>query len=318
MTHYIKSLVLSLLFVGITNCSEEVTLVPDKNPPPPPDCIAPTIPTLAPVTQLSVKAQSGLPFHQEKLVPLLVLPLNDGICYIEHSGPIAFHKMTAKKSSGNFDQFPEASQDLVKEWSKIETTLKLPLAGMTAVSYFGTGPNESMIRTDILLSSNATPWHLWHEFSHYLFAEARNEKISIQSFNPPTIEEVDASRQEFIALVKAKADLMVSLEALKKTFALHELYDSRVHLEEIVIELNLLNITAQEKSPLVKDADVKESLNIINLFHKKHHVFYMTLFKEVSEVLKDEPDLRNWYLVKRKKWILDEDELLSDIQKAQR
>lgn len=204
----------------------------------------------------------NIPYNQEKLVQMMWVSSTQTECYSKQFAPVKIYKIPFSEKSGYFNNFKEAPQAVLDSWKKYELSSGSALKGLTTFKFYP-GKNEKIVESYILLREDARPWHLWHEFSHFIIGTERAHNHN---------HNLEIADQLF--LEKTKTDLKTwNSDELKYSAQLQKYFDSNQEfitkrfVDEIIIEATLLHLTHQQnKTPDVTLGDVYDALNLIEFF----------------------------------------------------
>jgi hypothetical protein len=204
----------------------------------------------------------NIPYNQENLVQFMWVDLEQSECFAKQFAPVKIYRVPYTKDNGVFLKLPEAPTKEISNWKRFELTSGNALKGLTTFS-FEAGANEKIIESVMLVRTDASQWHIWHEFSHFIIGAERahhhdhNLQIAEKSYlltlqnnilNPSTNEH-DHSQQ------------------LQNYFNTNHEYILKRFLDEMVIESTLISLTTQNSgTPEVTDQDIQNSLNMILFF----------------------------------------------------
>lgn len=204
----------------------------------------------------------NIPYNQERLVQFMWVDLEQSECYAKQFAPVKIYRVPFVQDSGVFQKLPEAPTKVINSWKSFEASSGNNLKGLTTFR-FEPGANEKIVESFMLVRSDASPWHLWHEFSHFIIGAERaghhdhNLQIAEKShldilqrnlLNPPT-NEATYSQQ------------------LQTFFNTNHEYIIKRFLDEMVIESTLVFLTSQNAgTPQVTDQDIQNSVNMILFF----------------------------------------------------
>lgn len=204
----------------------------------------------------------NIPYDQEKLVKFMWVDLAQSECYAKQFAPVKIYRVPYTDESGEFATLPEAPQTVIKSWESFEVASGNSLKGLTTFN-FESGKNEKIVQSYMLVRADATAWHLWHEFSHFIIGAERaghhdqNLQIAEQAF-------LDSAKKE---LNNFTADETIYSQKLQNYFNNNHEYITKRFLDEITIEATLIFLTRQNSgTPKVHDRDVRNALDLIMFF----------------------------------------------------
>jgi hypothetical protein len=222
---------------------------------------------------------AGLPFQQEPLIALMWTPTNDCECFARKNGNIRIYKVPTERinSTLTFKKLKNAPVKSVSNWqesvesiNRNRTGRPTLLWGLTTL-FFHSLPMEKIVHTEILLREDGRPWHLWHEYIHYLIGRSRSESPQM-NLHKPSPEELTVAFEKameqndlelFNKLFQAYSDLQ--MEFIQQEF-----------VDEIVIEQTLLDLVAQAKELLpVDNRDIQDSMDIVDRYEDKYRFYLM-------------------------------------------
>lgn len=268
------------LLLALTFCSSEDPSTPPCNY------------TSSPKQQLKLSTTPDtlrLPFDQQKLVALMWTPTSQSECFVRTNGAIQLYKVTNTLSSGRTDLKVESTNDTfvqlkpspplsLQNWLESEETIQrgasnrgpLPqLLGLTHFKYYE-APQEKIIQTVIQVRAEGRPWHLWHEYAHYLIGVMRVQSPTASLTN---LEDVDVKHALGQALnAKDNSDLLQ--KEFQKFSDLQIDFIEKKYVDEILIESTLIDLALQAPNDLsfnIKDVD--ESRAVIDTFWQRYRVY---------------------------------------------
>lgn len=206
--------------------------------------------------------EMNIPYNQERLVQFMWVDLDQSECFAKQFAPVKIYRVPFIQDNGVFQKLPEAPTKAINSWKHFEASSGSALKGLTTFS-FESGTNEKIIESFMLVRADASQWHLWHEFSHFIIGTERanhhdhNLQIAEKShlytlqsqlLNPPTNE------QEYS-------------QQLQSFFNTNHEYIIKRFLDEMVIESTLIFLALQNAgTPEITDNDIQNSINMILFF----------------------------------------------------
>lgn len=204
----------------------------------------------------------SIPYNQEKLVQFMWVDLEQSECFAKQYAPVKIYRIPYEQDSGVFNALPAAPQDVLKTWTSFEQASGNTLKGLTTFS-FQMGKEEKIINSFLLVRADASPWHLWHEFSHFIIGTERashhdqNLMIAEQAFLDKTKEE----------LLKFSSDETAYSKKLQTFFNNNHEFITKRFIDEIIIEATLVHLTLQTGStPKISALDIQNAVNMIQFF----------------------------------------------------
>lgn len=226
----------------------------------------------------------GLPFDQAKLIELLWTDVAQGECFLRQNGGIQLYKISSQneiQSPQVFEKLKQAPSSSVEDWERNSTELGAPLLGLTTFWIYSQ-PTEKISRAEIMVVSQARPWHLWHEYTHYLIGLSRmnSKELNLKKIKPKEVSDaLDA------ALIQKDNDAL-----FKKNFqqfsALQIDYIQKAFVDEILIEATLSDLTTQafDLLPVSLD-DLADSVAHMAFYKHQYNDYYQTSVEEIQAAL---------------------------------
>lgn len=223
----------------------------------------------------------GLAFEQQKLIELMWTTSAQSECFLQKNGRVRVFKIPSEQSSGT-DTFvmlkpaPQASQ---QNWLDSQGQINGILLGLTTFKFYSV-PQEKIVSAEILLRADGRPWHLWHEYAHYLIGALRVQSPTMSLRNPSSGDvrkaRETALSQTTVAEFQAKFAIFSDLQMdyMQKTF-----------LDEILIERTLQDLISQSSDLLpVDQRDFLESQDVIDRFAERYDSYLQRQQRELKEV----------------------------------
>jgi hypothetical protein len=247
----------------------------------------------------------GLSFPQQKLVEMMWTSPSQSECFVRRNGNVNLfrvqneqptYRVQGESSAELENSFvllkpaPQASQETwrkseeqlkieeqlkceedlnCKERLNSEENLKVLLLGLTSFAFYSL-PTERVVSAEILLRSDSRPWHLWHEYTHFLIGQFRVQATDLSLRNPVSDTVRDALNdavsqtepEEFQKKFSAFSDLQ--LDYMQKEF-----------LDEVLIETTLQELISQAKDLLpVDELDFEESQRVVERFKEEYNSYF--------------------------------------------
>lgn len=325
MMRHIKTSILLLLLAlfNLTACSkdEAVATTPADSTP---DCKY-SLPENPPsLTSSPSPALMSAPFDQSKLTTLISLSASDDTCFIRYQGKVAVYKITetfAALSVGEqnpddplFTMLAPAPEDLITPWKDLEERFNLPLMGVTFTRFFDRPEHREIVETRIVMNPKARPWHLWHEFGHFLISQTRLKNVA-EKLTAPTENDIETAIENFRESLE-KNEAEDAAAKLTELIDIYGRYDKRVHLEEIAIELTLLHYSEEATIERVAAQDPNESLDTVNFFYKTHINWYRSFFTQIRPLVKAHPELKTQLATMQKSLEENDRQIFEQIRKV--
>ncbi len=226
----------------------------------------------------------GLAFQQRKLVELMWTNSAQSECFLRKNGGVQVFKI-ASSQNANEESFvtlkpaPQASQqNWLESQNQInQDQINVTLLGLTSFKFYST-PTERIVSAEILLRADGRPWHLWHEYAHFLIGELRVQS-SEMSLRNPTSGEVKKALAEFLA-----QPVFEKFEEKFKIFSDLQLdYMKKEFMDEILIEKTLQDLISQAPNFLPVDRqDFLDSQEVIERFKKKYNTYFKRQENELN------------------------------------
>jgi hypothetical protein len=230
--------------------------------------------------KLSTTPQTmNLPFDQQKIISLLWTPTEQSECFLTKNGSVKLYKLPNQENRADdtFVTLKPATSSALENWSRAENSIEATLLGLTTVSFLSV-PQEKIVDTQIVVRSEGRPWHLWHEYVHFLIAQTR---VAAPDLLLDSVTETEVSESLDRAL--AQINNPSHFQELFLEFSNLQLdYLQKAFVEEIVIESTLLELTAQAEAYLTFDQiDRSESLNVIVMFYTRYDNYLQRALHEL-------------------------------------
>ncbi len=231
----------------------------------------------------------GLPFDQKKLIELMWVRVEQSECFVRKNGNVQLFKVPSQsESTALFSQLKPAPPAAIKNWNEHSQSLRFKrngkssqLLGLTTL-YFTSTPTEKIENTVILILPEARPWHLWHEYAHYLIGVTRTNSKSMNLKTRPR-EEVEIALQQMFGKKKKTKVFEKSFKSLanKQIEFLQKAY-----VDEILIELTLIDLTSQAFDLLpVSYEDLEDSERHIQDYFEEYLDAYHQFVSELQTLL---------------------------------
>lgn len=246
-------------------------------------------PTVAPLCKLETPevqlVESDIPkefeyeMNQQSLAQLMKLELESLQCFASHQQrlqiyqsktPVPARKTLAppkndqeRQSVDYFHQLPAPPPHLQNTWNIQSQNVPGTLKGLTTTDLYIINNHFSLNWAAITLRKDSRPWHLWHEYMHYL--------IRLKQLNANTFKKIP-SETELKELAKQLSDLSTQLPNREQEFVavLHKFMEKKsIHqrnflIEELVIEATLIDLISINPDLIEFNyADIHESKNYI-------------------------------------------------------
>jgi hypothetical protein len=304
MMRHTKALpfLLILAFTPLLSCSKDNPTSPPADPRP--DCEY-SLPENRPsIAAAEVPDLLGVPFEQEKLTTLMSLNADQDTCFIRYQGKIEIFKISdsfAALSVGQqnledplFTALNPAPEELIPDWKALEERFHLPLMGVTFLRFFDQPERREIVDARIVMNTRARPWHMWHEFGHFLIAQTRDRRID-QHLAAPSMEDIDAAKKDLYTSLETENEV-AQITAFTHLVDVYSRFDQRLYLEEMAIELALLHYTSQYTEKTVNERiapqDPQESFRTVDFFFQTHVNWYKKFFHEFRSILKHHENLK--------------------------
>ncbi|MCC6138156.1 MAG: hypothetical protein IT287_05960 [Bdellovibrionaceae bacterium] len=204
----------------------------------------------------------SIPYDQEKLVQFMWVDLNQSECFAKQYAPVKIYRVPFPQDNGVFSTLPEAPKDVIKTWTSFEQSSGNALKGLTTFT-FESGKNEKIVKSFMLVRADASSWHLWHEFSHFIIGTKRADHHD---------QNLMIAEQKF--LDKAKNDILefnsnesVYSKKLQTFFNSNYEFITKRFIDEIIIEATLVHLTHQSgATPEITSLDIQSAVNMIQFF----------------------------------------------------
>lgn len=268
------------LLLTLTFCSSEDPSTPPCNY------------TSSPKQQLKLSTNPDtlrLPFDQQKLVALMWTPASQSECFVRKNGAIQLYKVTNARSSGRAEPKGESTNGTfvmlkpsppqsMQNWRDSEEMIQsgassngpLPeLLGLTHFKYYDV-PQEKIVQTVIQVRAEGRPWHLWHEYAHYLIGVTR---VQSPTANLTSLQDVDVQKALGQAL-NSKDNLELLQKEFQKFSDLQIDFIEKKYMDEILIESTLIELALQAPNDLpFDDTDVDDSRAVIHTFWMRYRSY---------------------------------------------
>jgi hypothetical protein len=321
-------LLLSLAIVSTTGCSKDHSSSPAAADPPP-DCkytLPENLPSLAATDGPELL---GAPFEQEKLTTLMSLNADQDTCFIRYQGKVQIFKISesfAAMSVGAqnsedplFESLAPAPEELIPDWKALEDRFHLPLMGVTFIRFFDQPERREIVDARIVMNTHARPWHMWHEFGHFLIAQTRYRHIE-QHLAAPNMEDINAAKKDLYSTLETPNEV-AQLTAFTHLVDVYERFDQRLYLEEIAIELALLHYALQfaktTENERIALQDPQESFRTVDFFFGTHVNWYKEFFREFRAPIESHANLKG-PLADMEKSLKEKDHKLRELIKSTR
>lgn len=202
----------------------------------------------------------NIPFDQEKLVQFMNVDLPQSECFAKQYAAVKIYRIPYAQDSGYLKPLASAPQKAIETWNNFSAETGFNLKGLTIFRY-QPGKEEKILEAQILLRTDATSWHLWHEFSHFIIGTAR-AKSHEHSLHIAEKSQLDQLKSDLLS-ASISADTLS--DKLQKYFNDNYEYIQKRFVDEIVIEASILHITSQ--TPLdVATEDIQHSHAFIQTY----------------------------------------------------
>lgn len=208
-----------------------------------------------------------IPHNQKALVDMMWVSTADCECYAKQFGPVHVYKVPYNDGlhKSFVAPFPPVTEAAYKTWHEFENTSDSTLRGLTTFR-FENKTDEKILNANIMLREDSGPWHLWHEFSHFIIGvnRASSHTDNLLIAQETTVESLRQKMLEFDPIEDRY------LATMQDFFNTYNEYLLKRYLDEIVIEASLIHLTSQrETTPQVTVNDFTESLRVIEFFYYK-------------------------------------------------
>lgn len=222
-----------------------------------------------------------IPYKQDKLVDFMWADQSE--CYARQFAPINIYRVPYTENSGVFNNLREAPAKSIESWRSFEVASGNMLMGLTTFR-FEPGANERIIESTILLRTDATKWHMWHEFSHFIIGtdRASSHDHSLQIADAMTLETLKKSIDTF------STDEDAYSQKLQTYFNANHEYLMKRYLDEIVIEASLIFLVQQQGStPGASEREMQSSLHLIQFFQTQLNQHIDVTLHSINELKKN-------------------------------
>ncbi|MBY0386160.1 hypothetical protein K2X05_13460 [bacterium] len=232
--------------------------------------------------------RTGLPYQQEPLISLMWTPINDCECFVRKNGRIQIYKVPEEpiNKTLTFQKLKNAPAKSISNWTESVEQINSNRSGHRSILwglttlFFQSLPKEKIAHTEILLREDSRPWHLWHEYSHYLIGISRSESPHM-NLRKPSLEELSAAFDK--ALQQNDSDEFN--KHFQKFSDLQMDFIQQEFVDEIVIEQTLQDLASQAKELLpVDNRDFQDSMDVVDRYNDKYRFYLMEQQQRFSQL----------------------------------
>lgn len=224
----------------------------------------------------------GLPIQQQKLMELMWTSTTQSECFLLKNGNVRLYKVQIQSTTpeDTFVVLKPAPQNAQQNWVNSQGQLSGTLLGLTTFKFYSV-PTERIVNSEILLRPDGRPWHLWHEYAHYLIGDLRVKSTTLTLRNPLPGEVRDALNT---ALTQTTSE-----EFQRKFLIYSDLqldYMQKAYLDEVVIEKTIQDLASQAQTLLAVSAqDFQESQDVIDRFFQKYRSYFFRHQQDLKNLL---------------------------------
>lgn len=204
--------------------------------------------------------QLNVPFDQETLIRFMNVEPTQSECFARQYAPIRIYRVPFMVQNDYTSFLRPAPTAALTTWRKFEASFGFNLKGLTTFRYYP-GAQEKITEAFILLRDDASAWHMWHEFSHFIIGTER-AKSHDHSLHIAEKDQLEKLKSE---LLESTNDGDTFSEKLQKYFNDNHEYLQKRFVDEIIIEASLIYITSQNPL-LVKQEEIHHAQSLIQSF----------------------------------------------------
>lgn len=228
----------------------------------------------------------NIPYKQEKLVEFMWVDLEQSECYAKQFAPVKIYRVPYTEDSGSFDKLPEAPSKAMNNWKSFEVSSGNTLKGLTTFR-FESGQQEKIVDSQILVRADASPWHLWHEFSHFVIGTERagHHDQTLQIAEQYQLSDLQNE------LLKPMSNESKYSEQLQTFFNTNHEYITKRFIDEMVIESTLVFLTTQHGAgtPRVSPQEIQNSVNMILYFSMQMSAHTSINLSNIAKIRAQQP-----------------------------